>query len=494
MQLPPLPPRDNIGTTHRLPAVTATPLAQRITALQAGHPDASGHYPLADGRAAFAARLALINSAQRSLDLQYYLWHDDNAGRLLAAALYRAAARGVRVRLLLDDNNTRSLDPLLLTLDAHPNISVRLVNPFMQRRWRILGYLGDFPRLNRRMHNKTFTADGHIAIIGGRNIGDEYFGSGDGVLFADLDTLSIGPVTTAIADDFDRYWNGAAAYPVALIIPGSGSRTAPALPDSATALPDSATARAYLRALDRDDPVARLRDGSLPLYWGPTTLHSDPPDKLLGKTALSATLLADIGPVLSKTTRELIIVSPYFVPTAEGAAGLIAIAGRGVRITILTNSLAASDVAAVHSGYAKYRRLLAAGIRLYELKPGATISASGHGGITGHSGASLHAKSFAADGRYVFVGSFNMDPRSAALNSEDGILIDSPALAGDFARHLAANLPTPAYAVSLDDNGRLQWQSLENGRTVIYTREPASSWLRRSSTIILSWLPVEWLL
>ncbi|MDO5290910.1 MAG: phospholipase D family protein [Pseudomonadota bacterium] len=465
-------------------------LAGYALPLAAAHPGQSGVYPLGDGREAFLARLALAEAAQYSLDVQYYIWHDDVSGRLLLQSLYRAAERGVRVRLLLDDNNTKGMDALLAAFDAHPNAELRLFNPFMQRDHRLLGYLSDFARLNRRMHNKSFSADGAVSIVGGRNVGDEYFDVGSGVLFADLDVAVTGPAVADVGADFDRYWASESTYPASRILPAEGGApTFDAQPSS-----DAAT-QSYLASLAQSPFAAHLRAGSLPLVWAPATLVSDDPAKGLGQALPQNTVLARIAPVMEAAQSHLTIVSPYFVPTQHGSDWLGRLAQSGKAVTVLTNSLAATDVAPVHAGYAKYRKdLLRQGVRLYELKPDATVRAQHNLPLGGSSGASLHAKTFAVDGRQLFVGSFNMDPRSAALNTEMGLIFDSPALAQQLTQGLQQHGAARTYAVSLNEQGQLHWQTQEDGQTRRFDTEPQSTAFQRAVVWLSSLLPIEHLL
>ncbi|PJK01392.1 hypothetical protein CO615_04545 [Lysobacteraceae bacterium NML75-0749] len=472
--LPPQPESSALAA-HFLPGIQA-------------HPGLSGVYPLRDGRDAFVARLALAEAAQHTLDVQYYIWHDDTSGRLLLQSLYKAAERGVRVRLLLDDNNTQGMDGLLAAMNAHANIEVRLFNPFMQRGFRPMAYLSDFFRLNRRMHNKSFTADGAVTIIGGRNVGDEYFGAGNGVMFADLDVSAAGAAAQAAGQDFDRYWASQSAYPAENII------TTAAVPFDTAPAQDAQT-QGYLKALAASDFARHLRAGSLPLEWVKTTLISDDPAKALGKALPENTVLAHIGPVMDAAQKELLIVSPYFVPTQTGSDWLGALVQKGKNVTVLTNALSATDVAPVHAGYAKYRKdLLRAGVRLFELKPDATVTAAEKGAIGGSSGASLHAKTFAVDGQTLFVGSFNMDPRSAQLNTEMGFLIDSPTLAAQLAEGFSQHQAAHTYSVALTAKGDLQWQTQENGQTVTFDSEPKSHRVQRFVVWLCEQLPIEWLL
>jgi putative cardiolipin synthase len=475
-----------------------TRLGQAIAPLTAAHPGLTGIHALPEPRAAFATRAILAGAADRMLDIQYYIWHADETGHLLFEALWDAAERGVRVRFLLDDNNTAGLDDTLATLDAHPNIEVRLYNPLYRRRLRALNYLTDFLRLNRRMHNKSFTADGVVTVVGGRNVGNAYFATGSGVGFRDLDVVALGPVVADVSASFEQYWTSPSARPAA------GLLARPAQ-DSATALratfgrvradPDCTT---YLDSLRQTRLVQSLLHGELPLEWAEARLVVDDPAKTLDKgTRKSGLLLTALLETVGEPERSFDLVSPYLVPATEGSDLLTSLTRRGVKVRILTNSLAATDVAAVHAGYAKRRAdLLRAGIRLYELKPSAIQDEPGGGGsYRGSSSASLHAKTFGQDGARVFVGSFNFDPRSVLLNTEMGLVIESPALAAELAKAFDEGIPNVAWEVRLSADGRrLEWiESGPSGRKS-YTAEPATGPLRRAMVKILSLLPIEWLL
>lgn len=473
---------------HPASANPQGPLAEHLLPQIAANQGLTGILPLAGGHEAFLARLALSEAARHTLDVQYYIWHGDISGRLLLQSIYKAAERGVHVRLLLDDNNTKGKDGLLAALNAHPNIQVRLFNPFMQRRFRLLGYLSDFFRLNRRMHNKSFTADGLATILGGRNIGDEYFDVGSGVMFADLDILATGAIAQEVVTDFERYWTSESAYPAERIISSA--------PEPFSAEPaQSEGTQTYLQELREFALASQLKNGQLPLQWVSARLVSDDPAKGLGKAPLRHTILADIGPLIESAEHEVFIISPYFVPTKSGCALLAKMARSGKKVTILTNSLAATDVAPVHAGYAKYRRkLLKAGAHIYELKPETTVHTKNHGGITGSSGASLHAKTFTVDRRHLFIGSFNMDPRSAMLNTEMGLIIDCPALAAQLAEGVKAGYAANSYAVTLNPQKRLHWQTEERGENRQFDNEPQSTMMQRCVVSICSFLPIEWLL
>jgi cardiolipin synthase C len=474
----------------------ATRIGQAVAALAAPHPGLTGVYALRDGRDAFAARMLLAQGAERSLDVQYYIWRKDITGTLLMSALRAAADRGVRVRLLLDDNGTAGLDPTLAMLDAHPNIEVRLFNPFVLRKPRVLGYLTDFSRLNRRMHNKSFTADNQATIVGGRNIGDEYFGAAGELLFADLDAMAIGPVVGSVSNDFDRYWNSASAYPLALLVPPAGRESVAELDRENARTLGSAPALVFMKTLADSSFVAQFNTHRLALEWADARLVSDDPVKALGRAAPGTRVAQDLRQSLGNPVSELTVVSAYFVPSKASVDALVAMARRGVKVQVLTNSLEATDVAAVHAGYAKSRKqLLAAGVSLFELRRSwAADEQSRRAGRFGSSASSLHAKTFFADGARVFIGSFNFDPRSAELNTEMGLLIDSAPLAERIGAAIRRRAPGRAYEVHLAPDGSLYWIEHGPDGTIRHDTEPGTGFWKRMAVRLLSLLPIDWLL
>ena len=493
-----LPSLEDRAMTTALTDTDDTRLGRAVVARATTHPGKSGFYALPDADAAFAARALLAAAAERSLDVQYYIWHGDQTGTLLFEALWQAAERGVRVRLLLDDNNTGGLDDTLAALDAHPNIEVRLYNPVLHRGFRPINYVTDFRRVNRRMHNKSFTADNQATIVGGRNVGNEYFGAGSGVVFADLDVIAIGPVVREVSTAFDLFWNSQSAYPAAALIGSAGADAASVLKAQFGQVRADPVSRNYIEALGRAPQVRELLSGNLALEWADAQLVHDDPAKTLdtsGRTDIL--LLSGLLQSLARPERSFDLVSPYFVPGKEGTAVFAALAARGVQVRILTNSLAATDVSAVHAGYAKRRHdLLRAGVKLYELKPSAVAEApeTKHK-VLGSSSASLHAKTFALDHSRIFVGSFNFDPRSALLNTELGLLIDSPALAARLDAAFDNDLPKAAYEVRLSADGDdLEWIAQTPAGEQRYTREPGAGFWRRAAVGLMSILPIEWLL
>jgi putative cardiolipin synthase len=499
--LNPLPP---LGGRTDKPApgdLETTRLGRALAAVAAANAGLAGILALSNARDSFGARVGLVRAAERCLDLQYYIWQLDTSGRLLLEEVARAAARGVKVRLLLDDNGTTGLDDALAALDAHPDVEVRLWNPFTIRRPKALGYLMDFFRLNRRMHNKSLTADRQATILGGRNVGDEYFGASADSLFADLDMLVVGEIVGEVAADFDRYWASASAYPVDRILPPVPFERFAAL--VAEPEPESGLAREYGAVVAAGLAERWIEGPETAFEWVPATLVSDDPCKGLRVTRGESLLLGQLIHELEAPEHSLGLVSAYFVPTDAGRDALIGLAKRGVKVSVLTNALSSTDVATVHAGYAKHRKaLLKAGVRLWELKGTGraelSLTVLGSRGsarpVFRSSGSSLHAKTFAVDRRRIFVGSFNFDPRSAELNTELGLLADSCKLAGALQDVLETRLGDAAYEVRLATNGRVEWVEQVDGRPFIHEKEPQTSLLRRALVTVVSRLPIDWML
>jgi len=479
------------------PAESAdTALGRAIAPRAQVHPGKAGIHALADPHDAFAARVLLARAAQKTLDVQYYIWRGDTTGTLLLDELRAAAQRGVRVRLLLDDNGTGGLDAELAALDSHANIEIRLFNPFLIRTPKSIGYVTDFMRANRRMHNKSFTADSQATIIGGRNVGDEYFGATEGVLFADLDVLAVGSVVADVSSDFDRYWASDSSYPAQLILPEAGAAQLQAFADAAARMAKAPAATEYIQAIGESAFITNLLQGVLAFEWAETRMVSDDPAKGLGMAESDGLLIHQLREILGEPESHVELVSPYFVPTAAGTEAFARMAERGVKIRVLTNSLDATDVAAVHAGYAKRRKdLLEAGILLYEMRRLSPEKDHKENlGPFGSSGSSLHAKTFAVDRSRVFVGSFNFDPRSADLNTELGFVIESPRMAGAIEEAFDTSIPANSYEVRLSESGKLHWLEQWNGQQVRHDTEPRTSFWKRASVSFMSILPIEWML
>jgi putative cardiolipin synthase len=478
-------------------ASSATALGLLALTPPPGHEAQSGVFPLIDGPDAFAARIALIRAAEVALDVQYYIWQRDATGLILLDELRKAAERGVRIRLLLDDNGISGLDSDLAALDALPDVEVRLFNPFILRTLKPLGYAFSFFRLNRRMHNKSLTADGAASIVGGRNIGDIYFAFGSGVQFIDTDVLVAGKAATDIGTDFDRYWQSNSSHPLSRIVgkPAAGALERLAADARQAAL--SKDGELYFERLRRSQLVGELVARRLPLEWTSVTLVSDDPAKGLGQAAANDLLFPQLMALLSRPKRSVDLVSAYFIPGQHFLQVLEGLAGSGVRVRILTNSLAATDVVIVHSAYVKYRpALLRAGVELYELKPEHVSEDERETrGIAGSSRASLHSKTLAVDGERIFIGSYNFDPRSLLLNTEMGLLIDSPRMAGALGNAFSDRFPLLSYVPKLTGEGEVTWQEpAGNGTQIQHDSEPGTTVVSRLVVKLLGLLPIEWLL
>ncbi|MFJ2995359.1 phospholipase D family protein [Pandoraea sp. NPDC087047] len=509
-------PEPSQWTTHT-PAATPGALAAALAPAISTHPGQSGFQLLATGSSAFTTRLALVQAAQHSLDVQYYSAGEDITGRLLLQSLIDAANRGVRIRMLVDDINRRHTDPVFAALDQHPNIEIRVFNPFDTRDTTILeragNLLSQFDQLNRRMHNKALVADNQLAIVGGRNLGDEYFDANPDLSFRDFDLLCAGPVVDAISRSFDHFWTSPQSYPLKQVQSKIDRQT---LDDTREALAqhwrDAESVPAGREALHQPPLAASLRDGTVPLFWAPAELAADSPDKLDVPAAETQSAPADkLRQLAAHAQREVLIISPYFVPLDGGVRFLSALAARGVKVRVLTNSLAATDVVPVHAGYARYRpALLQAGIELYEFKPIRTNdgeSTSRRVTFGGSSRASLHGKAYIIDRRDVVLGSFNLDPRSVRLNTELALVIHSP----EFAERMAgifdrATSPRTSFHVELVPPGTapptptpptmpaLRWVGEENGQPRTFDVEPYASFGRNAVAGAFTLLPSDDLL
>jgi putative cardiolipin synthase len=518
-----------------------TSLGKKIQAQAINHPGASGFHLLPTGIDAFSARASLIDRAEKTLDLQYYIFHDDLTGKFVYDRLMAAADRGVRVRLLLDDwHQTPETDWLLATMASHPNIEVRLFNPFgTQRRTflaRALRMAFGPQRLRGRMHNKAFIADNSAAIVGGRNIGAEYFGAGDEFNFYDVDIMAVGPIAREVSATFDDSWNCVLAVPISALVPRR-----PTADDYKSARRDLETQRECLKKstywlkVQESDLLKQIDAGKVPLIWGQAEVLSDHPLKCIDPDDSRQTvkMTQKLKGILEAAQSELLMVTPYFVPGQAGMRLFREMRGRNLTIKILTNSFLSTDAPLAQIGYMGYRQdLLRMGVELYEIKPtlvqlqhdqdrrqlggdfrrlcssfiqgggsviqrGVSLIQIGSSSIQfgGSSRGALHAKTFIMDRQAVFVGSFNFDPRSMRLDTQNGIVIRSPELADQAACMFAKGIsPTRAYRVNLLGDDDLVWITEDNGREVRYYQEPLSRFWPRLSLKGLSWLTPELLL
>jgi len=436
-----LKPRPELPMELATPIASTTSLDRAFLPAEESHSGQSAFRLLIEGTEAFVARMHSARMAERTLDVQTYIWHADLTGKLLVHQLLESADRGVRVRLLVDDMDARDKSERIAALSAHPNIEVRVFNPFASRKG-TLSFVSEsarnFKRINRRMHNKTWIADNRFAIVGGRNLGDEYFGASDEVNFVDLDFGMVGPAVRDASASFDRYWNSPFAYPIELLDASAADKGAlEKLRKGLDKFADDSRNSPYAEAL-RDDPaIQRLASGERPMQWSANyRFVADDPLKISmeKRDAHRAAVSAVILPAMRDAKSSLDVISPYFVPGDKGSTGLVNTAKTGAEVRILTNSLAANDVAAVHGGYSRYRnKLLKGGVQLWELKPVAgSKKDKKDSSVFGSSGASLHTKGFSIDRKTLFVGSYNLDPRSTWLNCEQGVLVESPPLVEQF--------------------------------------------------------------
>jgi cardiolipin synthase C len=492
---------DNVDRveSHALTDTQDTALGKTVQSHRSMETGENGFVLLGSGLDAFVARAVLAEMAERSLDVQYYLYHQDLVGGLFTGFLWKAAERGVRVRILVDDMGMAGRDAGIIALDSHPNIEVRLFNPFDRNIARGLQYMTGLGSVTRRMHNKSFTADNAATIVGGRNIGDEYYDADPSLEFADLDVLAIGKVVKDVSSAFDLYWNSSLAYPATTVIKARPSEEAlQRFEDNLLAFMDEQQTSDYMTALLNSKLAEQINDNEVAYYWGDAVVVVDHPDKITSsRDADDLHLTKQLAPYFENIEHELIIVSPYFVPGDEGVEFFKKLVDKGIRVKILTNSLSSNDVGIVHAGYANYRKeLLRNGVELYELNKKLTrAQRKDKKGEGGSSKASLHAKTFVIDRNKVFIGSLNLDPRSFYENSEIGLVLSSDEVAEGMAEHLDAAMEKGAFRLELkeDEDGDeyLLWHGYENGKEVTFDVEPYTSFWRRLGVGIMSLLPIE---
>jgi putative cardiolipin synthase len=461
----------------------------------------------------FLARAQMINAAEKTLDLQYFIFRGDETGRLLTDAVMRAADRGVRVRVLVDDGDTVAGDEQISTLDAHPNIEIRIFNPFVYRGHskvrRSIEFMFNAPRLDYRMHNKLLVVDNAVALIGGRNIGNQYFQMDPDSQFADDDVFAGGPIAMQLSTTFDEYWNSRFAVPAAALDRQQRSRSALAERRvQATERPErhmeplKTDGVDYVARLATGEPYAGIISGRLPLVWAQAQVISDSPDKKnVGRGELPGRLMAEqVLKAASTAQSELLMITPYLVPAPDELAAVQDLRGRKVRVGILTNSLKSSPDIIAQSGYVKFRvQLLKEGVELYEIRSllGSTRGSGETALVSRYGNYGLHAKLLVFDRKRIFIGSMNFDQRSKHLNTEIGLLIDSPELAEQTVTRFDRMVrPDNVYAVAWREAtagvpAHLVWDTSEDGKAVEYTQEPARSSWQRFDLRFLSWLPLD---
>ena len=488
-----VPPDYPKSPSHAFEDTRTTELGRRISALTRGRaPDESGFYVLGDGVDALGARLNLARLAERSIDAQYFILNGDLVGTLLIDHLLDAADRGVRVRILIDDLYTLGDDEAIAVIASYPNVELRVFNPFSHRsKARYFEFLTDLDRVDHRMHNKSFTVDNQVAIVGGRNIADDYFDANREFEFGDLDLAAFGPVVPGVSTAFDTYGNSEFAVPAGALVAASNE------PDAARKLRErhagirEAAANATYRNALKSAVVDRVLDRDFPLFWGPATVVFDDPAKVEKAHEEITTIRSVMAPEVRAADSELLFVTPYFVPFGTVVESFRKLRDRGVRIVGLTNSLASTDMIPAHAGYSKYRRqLLEMGVELHEVIPDVSFDEEGKTGLD-FTLTALHMKAFVIDRRHTFVGSFNWDPRSSFINTEIGLFIDSPALGEWAAGMFESRLPEHSFRVRIDEDGDIEWleQSAEGER--VYDKEPRTGAWRRFQAGFYGILPIE---
>ena len=466
------------------------------------HPGQSGFYLLGNDLDAFVARGLMVSKAERSIDAQYYLYHNDLVGSLFSDQLIKAADRGVRVRLLVDDMGLKGRDLGVAVMDTHPNIEIRIFNPFSRNTFWYPQFVTRFSSIIRRMHNKSLTVDNQVTILGGRNIGNEYFDADPNLRFLDLDVLVIGKVVKEVSASFDLYWNSEPAYPVSVLI--KKSPTSEEIEQKFQWLNEYVKQQsdsAYIQSLRNSDLANKIRRNQVEFHWGEAEVIYDQPEKILHDVDRTEYHLAPkIAPHFRGVQEELIIFSPYFVPGESGMALLTQLIKRGVRVRILTNSTASNDLPYVHAGYSKYRKgLLRAGVELYEMDKKLTSSQriDKKGGVDS-SKTSLHAKSFLFDRKKVFIGSLNLDPRAIRNNTEIGVIFSSKEIANEMGEWLDQHIEQVAFRLELnkgtDGTERILWHGYDNDRPVVLSVDPHTSFWRRFGNSLMGLFAIESLL
>ena len=493
-----LPDNKQRTPSHAIGDGDGTSLGKAFKPQLGQHPTQSGVRLLGNGLDAFVGRAVSARLAERSIDVQYYMFHQDTVGRLLIKELVAAADRGVRVRMLIDDMYGEEGDAVWSALDAHPDIEVRLFNPFVRGHSKNLQFVTRLKTVNHRMHSKTFTVDNQVSIVGGRNIGDEYFDADPNLAFTDLDVMAIGPVVPDVSQEFDQYWNSDPAYPVATLMAPAPAGALDKLRNDLAAFYQQKQTSVYIDALNNSAFAEALRTKTAHFSFAQAKVIHDSPEKLTRDDGWKDELLmSQLAPYIRQATEEFILVSPYFVPGQRAADALCALSQKGVRVRILTNSLVSNDVAAVHTGYMRHReQLVKAGVQLYELneqikkQEGERFT-----WLPGLSKSSLHAKTMAIDKKIMFVGSFNFDQRSLYLNNEIGILFHEPQLAADAAKRFDEHVEQVAFKVELvgRGNGRksLRWTGTEEGKNVTFDSEPYAGFWKKLEVNAMRVLPID---
>jgi len=478
------------------PDTADTFMGKRVAPSIAAHPGESAFLMQSDGVDALAARIVGAFQAERTIDVQYYLIKADPIGLVFIEALLKAADRGVRVRVLIDDVFTAGYDEGMAALDEHPNVEIRIFNPVARGGSRFLNGLSEAGRVNRRMHNKTFIVDNQAAIIGGRNVAAEYFAGRKDRNFGDLDVTCFGPVVQDLSIMFDTYWNDRFAVPIDALVD---------LPDN---LPEIQARlreqfKASRKALDKT-PYAEALVGSVwkleqvgekEFDWAPYELVYDPPEKIRNKNLdPDDGILSPLRDAVNSAQESVMILTPYFVLRKPGMALMQQLIDRGIEVRVVTNSLASTNHSVVHSGYVPVRKkLVEMGVKLYEVRPDAQPAGVDRVADEEDSSGTMHIKALIVDRKTFFLGSFNFDPRSAYINTESGVIIDSPELGAWAVDSVDEVLAERTYELKLTDRYQLRWHTLKDGEEVVYKKDPETSGWERfkvrlwGSPVRLNW-------
>lgn len=456
---------------------------------------------LDDAFLSIASRMHLIRNAKHQLDLQYYIWNDDIIGNLMLYELLKAADRGVKIRLLIDDQNGTKLDKTLEALSQHPNLEIRIFNPYKFRHLRFIDYIFRLNQINHRMHNKLTIADSSIAVTGGRNISSEYFEASDQFQFSDMDILFYGSSVDHAVEIFNEFWNSDLSYSTEQLIGKGTNQQLEQIKQHYQALDEKNTLTES--KLESAQDYLKIRLQNYPIQWAKAHFVADHPNKASGQAKEQDLLYSQVIKIMGKPEQHMELVSAYFVPTKCGTEYLNQLSNNGIKVRVLTNSLVANDVAVVHSFYSQYRKsLLQNGVQLYEFKPNIErkkrtwyeVATGSVIPVKGKNRSSLHAKFFDVDGK-VFIGSFNFDPRSAHLNTEVGLVVESDHLQNQITTLLDEHMLQVAYQLKLDTDGNIIWyEHKENGEIIKHHHDPESTKFQRFTMNFVSYFPVEWMM
>lgn len=498
-------------------ALQQTQFAQKIAPLRLQYPDLTGYHLLANPAEALSARLSLIQQAEKTLDVQYYIWHNDKIGTLTFHALMNAADRGVHVRLLIDDNNAKQIEGILLALSQHRNIEVKLFNPYRFRKYRAMDMVLDLKRINRRMHNKSLIADRQLSIIGGRNISNEYFNVSHEFQFADIDVLLLGQANDEIATAFDEYWQHDYAYDVQDVV--KVRHHSLQYTDLKQQLEQQE--QGYIQ---QQDPIYKVIQENTSTFqywlnhefsfeWVKAKVLKDSAKKINDQAPPDQYLYPQLMQHMDQPKQTVDIISAYFIPQDQGVQTLSDLEASGVDVRVVSNSYQSTDVKGVHAYYSKYRKdLLKNGVEIYEFLPITLIDEfmnsqqevtqkkrtqqTEHNTegtlLRGSNHSSLHAKTFILDQKQVFIGSLNLDPRSVHYNTEIGVLLNSPTLATTLHQAMNNKLHHYTWQVILKDH-QLQWVKpvTDPNPPPVLKKEPKMKWWQRMTNKMLSWVPLE---